>query len=477
MQVKITEKGSAICAKVNKMQPELIVEDSHAKDSFYEYLGTIRAAVVKSVGHVFGALPALDVPVDVHLSDEKLTSEYLLTPKDLENWVKNAGDCLPALLDGHYLKDDDLREVLKKMLNRNRRDGDKNYKPKGSHRMSCLKFGDYRIAPEPTITIYYRNLPSYGDPSKTDRFVAELCGVYAHEYFHHVHHHWRGGVGLFGKSHGWKKEVVIESLADYFAYLVLTMGLNPIGGEVAGRRYDSWHRFFGSPWPYAYALCIGCVTDCLGKFEDVFKASRRSWDEAYKILTDGWNIRPYSTRVMVNPSWTEMKLTPPRLLRPSEKMLWERLCEYVDTERDEHGRACFHVCQKNEWKNESKGGYIFAPNDNGKYHKTVSLVRKGDLIIHHWGDKIRDVSIAISDARIDKNPSNGETGWVVDCLYLHIAHEVDTTAYTAEKIKYGSCSYFPFTVEGNCKQGYLTVCPYELGHLFYNLAIKYGIDY
>ena len=407
---------------------------------------------------------------NIRFSDARPETRYYVSSKDIRRWAENIGDDL----DGHFdfpRLPGDLYDALRHARFESRGDDfrdDEGSRSGSFYRWSFPKLGDYVDDPEPTITIYYKNHSFYNASGDEKLFCAEIYATFAHEFFHHIHHYSLGDYGLFDGDNSWKKLVVAESLADYFSYHSLNENY---GGDseylyISNRLYDSWRQYFGSPWPYAYALLIAKQKDPSWRFKYAFSVSKESWEKAYDILMDGTKMDPFDTRMVVN--------SPAK--KKSKSKAWEDLCADILTQRKEHGRAFFHVCQGNEWENESKGGYIFAPNDGVPSHEMVSLVRKGDMIIHHCGHRIRDISFAIADSRIGLNPVNGENGWLVDCFYMKIAHRVETIIYKREKIRFGSGRYEPFEGTGDCKKAYLTICPYEIACLFYNLAIIKGID-
>jgi len=151
----------------------------------------------------------------------------------------------------------------------------------------------------PYITIYYRNT----DCPNTEEYMMKLGNCLAHEYFHFLN-------DVFAQREFAKKsahrKAVIEALADFYAacYTMYEHGeyrYCRAAAKVVEDRYNAWVKKFGTAWPYAYAyyfyliggreLCFNMNLDdyrrfgSIGKFNEVFRASARSMNEAYQILT------------------------------------------------------------------------------------------------------------------------------------------------------------------------------------------------
>lgn len=155
----------------------------------------------------------------------------------------------------------------------------------------------------PHIVLYYRNTYRLDE----GHYKAELSADLAHEYFHYLHDSYTGET--FNKT-GRQRNLVVESLADFFAF---AYSLNKAEVKVtsaafkgnAKDRFDTWKYRFGSSWPYAYAYCFfygkslspmgysDSLDDirkngCIEKFNMVLKYSKISMNRAYKELT--WNV-------------------------------------------------------------------------------------------------------------------------------------------------------------------------------------------
>ena len=243
---------------------------------------------------IFTPLAAFDEPVDIRFSDDKPVEILSLSEEDIRKWADNIREGLPHRFGKarEWSRDElpeDIREALQRELGSRREErlhddwgrrigggntsnttnGANPSKQNSEKQFSwpCVIKGAYEAFPQPIITIYYRNFSSFDawsshedDNGLKERFMAEIFAAIAHEFFHHVHHHFLEGKGLFG-SCSWEKDVVSESLAEFFSYMFLggfpddfCRGKNSGYQYVTEKMYHSWELYYGSPWPYAYAL-------------------------------------------------------------------------------------------------------------------------------------------------------------------------------------------------------------------------------
>jgi hypothetical protein len=155
---------------------------------------------------------------------------------------------------------------------------------------------------------------------------------------------------------------------------------------------------------------------------------------------------------------------------------------YIEERRSNGKHAIFLVCQNNNFQVESANGFIWAPThiDKGEgevaSHAEMDLVKKGDIIFHHFANHIYAISIAKHDctlqAAVAGHPKAGEVGRYVDLSYHILDTPADTSTLKAEKAKYGSMTYGPFEVTGNNKQGfYLSELHEQLATIFIDAAI------
>ena len=288
--------------------------------------------------YIFRPLAVFDEPVDIRFSDDKPVRILSLHEEDIRKWADNVREGLPHRFGKArgWSRDElpeDIREALRRELDsrreeRLRDDWDNSSKPisggntgntanganplKQNHKkrfpwQSTIK-GTYEAFPQPIITIYYRNFSSFDawsshkdDNGLKEYFMTEIFATIAHEFFHHVHHHFLGGKGLFG-SCSWEKDVVSESLAEFFSYVYLGgcpdcfyREKNPSYRYVIKQMYHSWETYYGSPWPYAYASLF-LTSDGLESvtcLEQVFCESFFGWKKAYNLLMKDSPMKPF----------------------------------------------------------------------------------------------------------------------------------------------------------------------------------------
>ena len=109
----------------------------------------------------------------------------------------------------------------------------------------------------PCIVLYYRNTISQDE----EEYKAWIAANLAHEYFHYLHDLYAGDE--FNKN-GYRRDRVVEALADFFAFMyslhAAETGLNSVNEyareKAAKDKYDGWVYRFGTQWPYAYAYCL-----------------------------------------------------------------------------------------------------------------------------------------------------------------------------------------------------------------------------
>lgn len=150
---------------------------------------------------------------------------------------------------------------------------------------------------------------------------------------------------------------------------------------------------------------------------------------------------------------------------------------YIDERRKAGKPVIFLVCQNNNYDFESNHNFIWASlNSTRASHAEVEQVRKGDIIIHHFNNRIYALSVAVSDwykkpAPVG-HPNAGVDGRYVDCNYHFLNMPADTTGLKSVKISSGSMKYGPFEVTGKNKQGlYLSEAADDLAIAFMDAAI------
>lgn len=155
---------------------------------------------------------------------------------------------------------------------------------------------------------------------------------------------------------------------------------------------------------------------------------------------------------------------------------------YIAERRNAHKPVIFMVCQNDNYAVESHDGYIWAPDHKTKgetdfaSHAEMDQVKAGDIIIHHFGNRIYAISVAKKDcerkAATLGHPNCGIIGRYVELSYHFLDNKADTSGLKTEKVKYGSMKYGPFEKTGKNKEGfYLSELADELASAFVEAAI------
>ena len=109
--------------------------------------------------------------------------------------------------------------------------------------------------------------------------------------------------------------------------------------------------------------------------------------------------------------------------------------------------AIFFVNQKNTYKQERAGSYLWSPkfNKNGTNNSSYKLmkeVKKGDLIIHNAGGKITAISRVEEDCKSENKPNslNDEEnrwendGWKVNTEYYDLSSPLPISDLNFDKL-------------------------------------------
>lgn len=155
---------------------------------------------------------------------------------------------------------------------------------------------------------------------------------------------------------------------------------------------------------------------------------------------------------------------------------------YIDARRRAGKPVIFMVCQNDNYDVESRDGYIWAPDHKMRgetdlaSHAEMDQVKEGDIIIHHFGNRIYAISVAKKDcerkAATLGHPNYGEVGRYAELSYHFLDNPADTSGLKTEKVTYGSMKYGPFEKTGKNKEGfYLSELADELALTFVEAAI------
>lgn len=136
----------------------------------------------------------------------------------------------------------------------------------------------------------------------------------------------------------------------------------------------------------------------------------------------------------------------------------------------------FIVHQNQTFKEESTGGYLWAPqkskNNKTCFHWTnMTRVKKDDIIFSSYKKAIVSINIALDKCSTtrEKPPElQGRNewdskGWFLRANYNILINPLKLNTYMNEILKRCSEKYSPFTKQGKGTQGYLFEIPNELG--------------
>lgn len=136
--------------------------------------------------------------------------------------------------------------------------------------------------------------------------------------------------------------------------------------------------------------------------------------------------------------------------------------------------AYFWVNQKQTYKQEREGGYLWAPkrNSDGNQHwgwKTMVKVNPGDIIFNNVNGALRSYCIATSAAYDFAKPAELEQeweqlGWKIDARYIDLPKPVVISEYLDDIGDLFPKKYSPYSVQyKKANQSYLAHLSSELG--------------
>lgn len=139
----------------------------------------------------------------------------------------------------------------------------------------------------------------------------------------------------------------------------------------------------------------------------------------------------------------------------------------------------FLVFQNKSFWEEREGGYLWAPQKNGKgqsfHHWTdMTLIRKNDIIFNSYKGKLVSMIIAREDCKEHEKPSSlkefpwEKEGWIVNCEYIDLAIPIRYKDYLDEILKLQGEKYAPFNERGG-NTGYLFRVTKELADFIFNI--------
>lgn len=134
----------------------------------------------------------------------------------------------------------------------------------------------------------------------------------------------------------------------------------------------------------------------------------------------------------------------------------------------------FWVNQKQTYKQEREGGYLWAPkrNSNGNQHwgwKTMVEINPGDVIFNNVNGALRSYCIATSAAYDFTKPAELEQeweqlGWKIDARYIDLSKPIVISEYLDEIGDLFPKKYSPYSIQyKKANQSYLAQISSELG--------------
>lgn len=142
----------------------------------------------------------------------------------------------------------------------------------------------------------------------------------------------------------------------------------------------------------------------------------------------------------------------------------------------------FIVFQNKTYKEEKKGGYLWAPQRNKSGHEVfhwsnILKVNDGDIIFSMYKRNLVSINTANGKAvdalrpyDLDKANLWEKQGWILNIEYNELVNHVSISDNIDEILKLCPSKYSPFTIRGKGSQGYLFEIRKELGEYLLKLA-------
>lgn len=147
----------------------------------------------------------------------------------------------------------------------------------------------------------------------------------------------------------------------------------------------------------------------------------------------------------------------------------------------------FLVFQNRTNREESQGGYLWAPQHNADgqtffYWESMKKVKRGDVIFSSFKGKMKSMNIAISDCFEAQKPQNFDSGrawidkgWKVNAKYHTLVNPLKYKDYMDDILALQPDKYAPFHKNGGGNVGYLFEIGSELGQFLLSLAQSQGV--
>lgn len=144
----------------------------------------------------------------------------------------------------------------------------------------------------------------------------------------------------------------------------------------------------------------------------------------------------------------------------------------LENDLNSYKRNYYFVFQNKSFDEECENGYLWAPKATkervSKSHwSLMKKVRKGDVIIHSYNQKIKAISVAKTDFYEDKRPNElpndwTDNGWRVDTDYIVINNPINTKVHIDKIMEYQPNENAPFGKHKKGNTGYLFKSKEEL---------------
>ncbi|MFP9128554.1 HNH endonuclease [Niallia sp. BSM11] len=144
----------------------------------------------------------------------------------------------------------------------------------------------------------------------------------------------------------------------------------------------------------------------------------------------------------------------------------------------------FLVFQNKSYKEERRGGYLWAPQKNNAgqtfHHWTdMKLIKKNDIIFNSYNGKLVSVLIAKENCKEHERPTGldqldlwEKDGWLVNAKYIDLQEPITYKDYMGDILKIQDKKYAPFNKSGRGNTGYLFRVSKDLAGFFFELIEK-----
>jgi putative restriction endonuclease len=144
----------------------------------------------------------------------------------------------------------------------------------------------------------------------------------------------------------------------------------------------------------------------------------------------------------------------------------------------------FLVFQNKSYKEERRGGYLWAPKKNKlgqTFHHWTDMtgVKKGDIIFNSYNGQLLSVLVAKEDCKEHERPSDldqielwEKEGWMVNAEYINLEIPITYKDYMDTILELQDEKYAPFNKSGRGNTGYLFRVSSELADFLFGIIEK-----